>query len=176
MSSVPPPLPPSERKPRSGCLTALYIMLGLGAFILVVGAIGIWLFLRSETGRQFTETVSSGIALTTEATRAPGTQELRAAGCSQAMVIPAARMFELLGAAAPEVRAESGAFGEQTVVMCQLSTADDSAPDCADVARIYAAAVPDGPERFGVIVQAQRGGALCDGAYGRDGSRLETEP
>lgn len=172
MSSV--PQPPGERASRSGCLIALYVMLGLGAFVLVAGAIAVWLFLRSETGQRLTETVSSGIALTREATTAPGTAELRAAGCSQAMVIPTARMLELFGQELPEADPDADTFNEATVVLCQRATDDAGAPDCADVARIYGDAVPDAPPRFGVVVQgAGRGDAVCEGAYGPDGTLLD---
>jgi hypothetical protein len=59
-------------------------------------------------------------------------------------------------------------------VFCQLDVLDDTAPDCGDVARVYAGGVEDGPERFGVMVQGRgRRGTVCEGSYGRDGSPVE---
>lgn len=171
------PLPVTPRTSRSGCLIALYVLLAFGIVTLVLVAAGAWVFLRSETGQRVTQAVTEGISLTREAQSAPGTEALRAAGCSQAMVIPTGRMLELASEFAAEARtdpgADAGPFGEASVVMCQLDVVDD-APDCPEVARVYAGAVPDGPERFGVVVQQENGRRpVCQGSYGRDGSVLE---
>ncbi len=173
MPDLPPPSSPAP-KSRSGCLLALYIALGLGAVMIVMTGIGIWLFLRSETGQKLVDVASDGIALVREATQAPGTEALRAAGCSQAMVIPTSKVLKLVGEFAPDARRElPESFADGTLVMCQLNTRDGEGPDCAEVARVYARAAPQAPERFGVMVQNQRQGqAKCQGSYARDGSFL----
>ena len=170
------PIPSSSAKPpkqRSGCLLALYIMLGIGATLLVVTGIGIFLFARSEQGQKLIKVASEGISLARDAAQAPGTNELRAAGCSQAMVMPTARMIELLGEISPDARKElPETFNVGTLVLCQLDSSGDTGPDCDQVARIYADAAPNAPERFGVMVQPRQGQAKCEGSYGRDGTFL----
>lgn len=188
MSDRPPPLPgPANRPPplpgptqarRSGCFIAVAVVLGLLVLVLVAGGIGAWLFLRSETGQRVRQTVSAGISLTRDAARAPGTEALRAAGCTEAMVVPTGRVFELLGEFAPEANRGNGpdadALREPIVVFCQLDVVDDRAPDCGEVARVYTGALQDPPERFGVMVLGEgRRGRVCEGAYARDGSRLD---
>jgi hypothetical protein len=165
------------RQSRSGCLIAVYIIAAAVALIVVVVGLGAWLFLRSDTGQRVRRTVTEGIALTREATRAPGTEALRAGGCAQAMVIPAGRITELVGEFAPEARGDrpdTNPFADDIVVLCTLDTIDDTSPDCTRVARVYAGAVPEAPERFGVVVQGQgRGKVVCQGSYAPDGSRVD---
>jgi hypothetical protein len=177
MSSGPSHLGSARGASRSGCLIALYVVLGLAVLILLAGGLGVWVFLRSETGQKVWRTVTAGVTLTREATRAPGTDALRAGGCSQALVVPTGRVVELLGEFVPEVRTggrDAGAFGEQTVVLCQVDTGDAMPPDCAEVARVYAGAAPAAPERFGVVVQVRgQRNAVCQGSYARDGSFLD---
>ena len=131
MSDLPPPSQ-APKKSRSGCLLALYIALGLGAVMIVMTGIGIWLFLRSEIGQKVVDVASDGFALVREANQAPGTEALRAAGCSQAMVIPTSKVLKLVGEFAPDARRElPESFADGTLVMCQLNTRDGEGPDCA---------------------------------------------
>jgi hypothetical protein len=62
--------------------------------------------------------------------------------------------------------------GDGTMILCQVTTADTPAPACSDVARVYARAVPNAPERFGVTVQ-QRNKSTCEGKFTRDGTFVE---
>ena len=150
-------------------------MLGLGVLTLVIAAIGIFVFVRSERGQKLIGAASEGFKLLAEARRAPGTDAMRAAGCSEAMVIPAAKMAELVGQIAPEAKVEiSQELKDGTLVMCQVTNSDSVGPDCAEVARIYGKAAPQAPERFGVMVQEQRGGrSRCEGSYSKDGTLIE---
>ena len=168
-----PPTSPTAPKSRSGCLLALYIVLGIGAVLVVVTGIAIFLFARSERGQKLISGISEGISLVREASQAPGTDALRAAGCTQAMVMPTAKMIELVSEIAPQAREEVPELpGDGTLVLCQPASMD-TGPDCAEVARIYAGAAPNAPEQFAVMVQAQRGGKTkCQGSYARDGSFL----
>jgi hypothetical protein len=169
MPSAPP------RTSRSGCLIAVYIMLGLGALVLVAGGIGVWLFLRSERGQNVMKMAREGMTLAREAASAPGTAELRAAGCSQAMVMSSARMRDLIGdVPAQGDDGKASASTTQTMLFCQLATSDGVGPDCGEIARAYAKAVPDAPERISVVVRgAGIGGNRCQGVFARDGVLVE---
>lgn len=80
-------------------------------------------------------------ALAQEAAQAPGTRELRAAGCSEAFVLDLGRAREL-GIAPGDTRAG-------TVILCRAPRA----LDCAELARAYAGAVAPAPERVFVSVR-----------------------
>ena len=66
----------------------------------------------------------------------------------------------------------NGTMDIQFATRTQLDSSGDAGPDCDQVAKIYADAAPNAPERFGVIVQPRQGQAKCQGSYGRDGSFL----
>ena len=53
--ATPEPIGPGGPKERSGCLVALYVVLGLGLLLIVIAGIGSWLFLRSEQGQRVLE-------------------------------------------------------------------------------------------------------------------------
>jgi hypothetical protein len=177
MTTPVPPVPPvKSSSARSGCMTVLLVALALAVVTVAGLLVAGWVFVRSETGQRVIETAREGIAMTKEAAFAPGTQALRDGGCSQAMVMPTARMLELLGKIAPEARIEvskelpDGA----TMVFCELPRGDQPALTCEDVARIYSEAVPSGDARFAVVVR-HRGSnkAVCEGTYDRTATSLE---
>jgi hypothetical protein len=159
-------------------MTVLYVVIGLLAVTLVSCGIGAYVFVHSETGQKIISTTGEGINMAREATRAPGTDALRERACSQAMVMPFGRMFELFrrfGALPPEELEKAGLPGNGTVIFCQLGSDRVETPACADVARIYATAVPEAPERFGVVVQRQGDRkSLCEGTYARDGTLVQS--
>src|SRR5690606_16694888 len=100
----PPPVPrrPSDR--RSGCTTAILIIAGVGGALLISGFIAVWLFFRSDTGQRWVGLAREGYTMSREAMNAPGTDVLRANGCSQAMVVETGRMMELLADVVPQVK------------------------------------------------------------------------
>jgi hypothetical protein len=147
-------------------------VLGLVGFFLVMGIAGIWIFLHSETGQKIVTTMGKSITLMQEATRAPGTKELRERGCTQAMVIPFDRMAEIFREMGSDVQREIDREtlpGNGTMVICQVTSGTAAPPSCADVARVYAQAVSTAAEQFGVQVGSQ-GKTTCDGVYKGDGT------
>ena len=167
---------PRASDQRSGCLTVLYVVLGLFAVMSVTFGVGTCMFMRSETGQKAIKTVREGISAISEATTAPGTQELRESGCEMAMVMAFTRMFEVLKEISPEVAQEASKQkmpGNGTVVMCQIRAGATDAPDCPDVARTYGAAVPKPPVSFGVMVQEPGSREpRCQGTYSPDGTYI----
>jgi hypothetical protein len=156
-------------------MTVIYVVLGLVGFFVITSVIGVLLFIRSETGQRIIGTVGKGYTVFQEASNAPGTKELRAFGCSRAMVIPFDKLADIMRGISPDAAREIDRErlpGNGTMVLCQVMTDEKPAPACADVAREYARAVPTAPERFGVTVQ-QRNKSTCDGKYTRDGTFIE---
>src|SRR6187551_591666 len=157
---------------RSGCLTVLYVVLGLVALMTVTFAVGTCVFVRSETGQKVIRTAREGIAAVRDATTAPGTKELRERGCEMAMVMAFERMFDVLKEIAPDAardaRTSDQLPGSGTLIMCLVRPGTTNALDCPDVARTYGTAVPAGAARFGVIVQENGARqARCQGTYAR---------
>jgi hypothetical protein len=172
------PLPPPSTAPkqRSGCLLAFYIAAGLAALCIVTTALGVWLFMRSERGQKLVKVINDGVTLGQQALTAPGTEALRAAGCTQAMVISGSEVVKLLSEFAPEAAKDiPSSLQDSTLVMCQIGIDKGEGPDCTHVATVYAGAAPEAPDRFGVMVQQQRVGRAtqkCQGSYARDGTFL----
>ena len=65
---------------RSGCLMALYVLFGVGAVLMVGGAIALSFFLRTPEGREMWAAVQRGATWATESQQAPGasSQEISA--------------------------------------------------------------------------------------------------
>ncbi len=91
MEIGPEPIGPPKR---SGCMVAVYVLFGVGLFVLVGGGIATWLFLQTEQGQKIVEVVKQGTEWMTEASRAPGTAELRDAGCEMALVSEMSKAFD----------------------------------------------------------------------------------
>jgi hypothetical protein len=155
---------------------ALYVVLGLGALLIVLTGIATWLFVRSEEGQRVLEAAREGVALAEAAGQAPGTEQLRESGCETAMVTTFGQMFDLAAEFLPaEQRGEieESPLADETLVLCMLGVFSDAAPDCGDVARVYGAAVPDPPERFVVVVEKQGlSQGQCQGFFAPDGRFL----
>jgi hypothetical protein len=121
---------------------------------------------RNPAVQQFVETVASSQS-------APGTQELRDAGCSVAQVFDlgstVALFSELQGAESGGVEA----LRDLTLVQCVIADAEASRLGCDEVAKIYGAAVPELPDRFLVQVATQLASdARCRVVYGADGQPI----
>lgn len=173
-------------KKRSGFLTFLYFFLGLGAVLVLVGGVAAFLFLRSEQGRRMLALARETGELLVEASQAPGMEDLRGAGCEQALAAPAGRVVELLDRFDPEggLLAEgrsmlgvSGLGDGTPVVLCMQRPGQAGTPDCETAARLYAAAQAAPPERFVVLMVPRRGHlAGCSGVYAPDGTRVGDLP
>lgn len=78
--------PPQPEKKISGCLIALLIVGSLVALSCAVGGFFVWRATQSEKGKMIFGAMGKGLDLLAKAKKAPGTAELRAAGCREAMV------------------------------------------------------------------------------------------
>jgi len=95
----------------------------------------------SPGARQARSRTADARALAEAAARAPGTVELRAAGCSASYVLDLAQAREL-GIAPGDTRAG-------TVILCQAPRA----LECAGLARVYAGAITSAPAQVFVSVR-----------------------
>lgn len=115
---------------------------------------------------------------------APGTTQLKKAGCEQAFVITPEALADFVGSIekVAEKNKEEGVEATTPpelkfpMVMCQVQKAK-KAPKCDDIAKTYGEAVKETPQ-FGVIVQAgeKRDGPVCQGLFKEDGTRISDLP
>ena len=181
MEIGPEPIGPPKR---SGCRLALYTIFGLGLFAIVAVGIALWLFLESEQGQRVVEAAKQGASWMTEASQAPGTAELREAGCSNALVSEMSKAIDTFMSFLPDETQKSelleemesaGGLETQWLVMCSLSPLGAAEPDCGELARTYADAVPSAPESFLLVVLRQGDDApSCRGIYSADGTLVRT--
>ena len=175
-------------KERSGCLIAIYALFAIGVAGLLVGAAAIYFFLQSEQGRQILDTAEKGAAWMATAVAAPGTAELRDAGCEVAMVHTAGTALDLMAPLLSEpgqqqefreelqVRAGDIDLDALLLVFCTAPRFTLSPPSCTDLAVVYGNAVEFPAEAFAVIVAQSGGqGLVCQGIYTPDGSLVEPE-
>ena len=176
--------PTSRERQRSPFVTFLYFLLGLAAVLLLVGGVGLYLFLRTEQGQKILTLAREGTAILAEAATAPGTTELRDIGCETALAVQAGKIVELFRQLEPAARADElgggflaagGLAPETPVVFC--SQRQPGTPDCSAAAKVYAAAVASPPARFVVLMTPRQGDlAGCSGIFGPDGTRLADLP
>jgi hypothetical protein len=158
---------PEQRDPGpSGFKILLYVLLGLGVLgVLTCGSL-FYLGWRDPAVRQFVETMVGSQS-------APGTEQLREAGCVVAQVFDFASALAIFSQFDVGESSQAEAVRDLTMVQCVLSSANEDALGCDEVARIYASAVEDPPERFLVQVLVQRSTAFpCRMVYAADATPI----
>lgn len=149
-----PSAPNAPPKRKLGGLYVLLGIIGVGAllFLAVAGYVG-WRIYSSPEGRARMGQIGGALSLASKAQKAPGTKELRAAGCGQALVMSFDDIAAIAGLDAGARDRETLPFGETVVCAGKpLRTA----PTCEDVARTYVKAVGERPQGF--LVTVSRGG------------------
>jgi hypothetical protein len=148
---------------RSGLRVFLYVLLALGGLgVLTCGGL-LFFAARNPAVQEFVETMAGSQS-------APGTQQLRDAGCAIAQVFDFGSALALLSELDAAKMGEADALLNMTMVQCVLSKADSSGLGCNEVAKVYSSAVPDPPDRFLVQVMVQFSSQVdCRVVYGADG-------
>lgn len=126
-----------------------------------------------KVGAVFGETLRAGMA----ATKAPGTEALREAGCDVAAVIDLKAIRDLVEAVEEEggdaKTKEVSDLDITAAVSCELGASSPTLT-CEQVAKTYGKAVSQPSERFFVSVRRQLPPEdLCTGLYGPDGTLFE---
>jgi len=168
MNGAPGTPDPRKAGARKGCII-LAIASGVIA-LLCAGAIT-WMGYTVATDPDLSRAaraVGAGVDLAHKAMTAPGTGELRRAGCEQAMALSPEDLARFLEAIEPDA-APAAEQMDMPVVTCNLSVW--SSLSCEEVARIYAGAVTPAPPQMAVQV-AGTAGTRCTGVYDPSGARL----
>jgi hypothetical protein len=152
---------PAKPKGRRGCLVFLAVI-GVGALLVVsLASFVAWRKGWFDDDGLVTK-VWRGGKMAVQGMNAPGTKELRAMGCAQAMVLNTDEAARLLGKEGPH---DSG-----QVVVCAAAD-DDKAPSCNDVAETYLAAIGGDAHAPFVVTVRRNQGKHCTVRYGADGTR-----
>jgi len=164
----------APRKKTSGAVKLL-LFGGLGCLVVVVGLAGTctWFLATNPEVRKVGALVGETMKLGLSGARAPGTEQLREAGCDQAFVMDMRALSEMMKELDDEGDIEmQGGDLEQVVVVCH--TSQEPPPlECDKVATVYAGAVDNPPPTFGVSVQAGfRRRQVCQGIFRPNGTRV----
>jgi hypothetical protein len=165
MTTEGPEIPGRIEPERSGLRVFLYILLALGGLGVLTCA-GIAFFVaRNPAVRELVSTMAG-------AQSAPGTEQLRDAGCTVAQV------FDLGGAMAilSELDEQFGQAPEaldMTMVQCIVPKTNPGGLDCDAVARVYSSAIAEPRKRFVTQVVAQGSDQPpCQIVYSGDGTPI----
>lgn len=157
-----------------GCMIAIAVALGI---VLICGGIVTWAGYSAWKSPGVQRVVAIGgamVELTQEAMRAPGTAEMRAAGCTQAMAFTPELMQRFITAIAPDAGVEAPSI---PLAVCVMQRGAATVPTCEAAASAYAGAQPAAAEiAVRVAVQGEQV-ARCEGVYGPGGTFLrEMDP
>lgn len=152
-------------------MIAFIVVSIVGVVTAIVAGIAIYLVVTSHAGQTAIKLVGGGTKLATKGLSAPGTPEIRAMGCEQAMVLDMKDVGELMNDAFDAGLGDAGLEGLE--VECALSAS--AAPiACDDVAKTYVRAVGGtASAEFAVRVKRQNDTRpLCESTYDTDGTFL----
>lgn len=155
-------------------MTSLSLRLTLSASVAIAGIFA----LQSCCGEcgDVAKVMGGTVQLIQEMSSAPGTDELKAAGCDTAMVISP----EMMAKFAKTLNDLDSSKNKQqnipelpyTVVTCQVQR-KKAGVDCEAVAKIYGKAATPAPDKFGVTVNVSgQNEPMCAGEFSPEGEKL----
>jgi hypothetical protein len=144
-----------KKKGMSGCMIAVLVVGGVGLVLVLLTVVGLVKALSSPEGQKIARFVGDSAKMMQEAQKAPGTKELRAKGCMQAMVFDMERMADLVKDLSPDAGGPPPG-SEKVIITCNVGMMG-TAPACDDLAKTYVEAVPTSSGSFRVTVQKQGG-------------------
>jgi hypothetical protein len=169
---MPPAQPPAKKSGASGCLIAAAI---IGGLVLLSVGVGGYLLYREVGG--FVGATGDMAKIMMKAQSAPGTDEMRDAGCSTAIAIDTEELADAVQRFEDEMAKReqrkpkdiSRDLGDASAILqCQTSK---SSVDCQKVADAYRkAAKPKG--KLLVSVTSSSGSQSCSESFERDGTKI----
>jgi hypothetical protein len=160
------PAPSPEKPSNRGCWIALAVAGCVGVLIVILGAVAITFLASSKEGKAVIATFNETSKMMEDAAKAPGTAELRAAGCDGAMALDLSRLDRIASGSA----GDAGSFVIDAVtVTCVVSDAR-SAPACDHLAKVYVRAGGVTRSEFSLTVTMQDGRDVCASRYDASGT------
>ena len=173
---MPPQQPPPQKKGMSGCMIAFIVVSVIGVLGAIVVGVVVYLVVTSNAGKTAIKLVGEGPELAQKGLNAPGTAELRALGCEQAMVLDMKDVGNMMNDVfdAGVGVGDGGASG--LIVQCTLGRRSSTVVDCDTAAKTYVTAV-GGTAKDEFVVTVQRQGdshKLCESSYDTSGALVST--
>lgn len=152
-------MPPKKGR---GCVVLLSIAMSILALLVIVVIVAVGLFATSDAGKGTFKALSDGTKVATKGLKAPGTPELRALGCDQAMVV---EMKDFAVVMSDLDAGDMSSVPNDLLVTCQGKAFSDP-PTCDEVAAAYVSAVGTPASNFYVTVTRQGDGKpTCEQRY-----------
>jgi hypothetical protein len=160
-------MPPKKKGLSTGCWIVLGVLL---FFFVVTGSIIAYVSYKVATDKDVQNVVgaiSEAAQLAAEAQQAPGTNELRAAGCEQALALDAAKM-QKIGDKFLDAGTSTKAPSEVGfMVMCQMQSSA-APPSCEDAVKAYLRGAS--PKANFMMTVSAHGKMTCSGVYSPTGT------
>jgi hypothetical protein len=153
-----------KKKSGRGCLILLSVLGGLFFLGLVGVGVAAWTAASSPKGQQALRVLQEMKA----AQNAPGTRELKAIGCHQAMVIDMDTVGKDIQALFDSGVANPENLPAKLSVYCQPGPFD-TPPTCADVARTFVKAAPPSEGFLATVKRQADSKLLCSSLYSKTG-------
>jgi len=154
---------PPPKKGMSGCLIAFLVVLGLFIVGGGVAAFFVW--------KYFGKPIAAMAEVVKDGQNAPGTKELRAAGCKDASAMDAKKLYTVLKDFADQLGGDTKNMQEPdspTIVLCTLKPSKEMT--CDEVAETYTSAASP-KDKFSVLVQKGKS-QECSGLYDSSGKKI----
>lgn len=167
-----PRSPEQRRRNQKGCVIALGVIGGLATVLAVLMGVAIYRAFRDPEVRQAVSFVKEGMSISLESLNAPGADQLRDAGCTNAYVLDGQRLGQLREGLSVPGQAQGAA--SPPVIGCQVGSKSNL--DCPTVVQVYVRAVSDAPETMMVFVQEMgfmKQEMRCGGIFHRDGTLMK---
>ena len=152
----------------------LIIIVGL-LFLVAAIIVGLVIFYKNcEQCQEIVEGVSEGTAAIVQGMNAPGTAQIRALGCEQAMAINMDVFEKMFAPMTGEEQIFDNNMRSMKMLLCKReSFGVPEGPECADVIRAWASGTDEQHDAAIVIVQGRSGSSTyCQGIYAIDGTLL----
>jgi hypothetical protein len=179
-ASLPPmggPLSPgvgAPTKPPAPTGLKILVWIGLGFLLVMIVLMGTCTYcvMSNPEARKIGALIGESVRMGLAATKAPGTDELRAAGCDEAMVMDMRDFMKAVSELDKNAEKSPSELDWQTMVICQVRLGSTKL-SCENIARVYGKAVPGAPAKFAVGIQVSLPQQdICRGLYGPDGTKL----
>jgi hypothetical protein len=168
--------PPPARARRNPAFTCFFVALGgLGLAVVTVVALvlfGVWAFVESPTGKKILAAPKKASEFLEEASKAPGTREMRAIGCAEAAVIDPEKMVDLIVDLFPDggTVTRNGA-PIKAILSCRVR--ESGPPTCDEVKAAYLRGVHKAPGPFLIQVSAfGKRTCECHATYDANGTKI----
>lgn len=169
----------------SSTKTVVMILGIIGGTTLLAGIVAIVFYLNCEECQQALNIAGEGASMMLEASNAPGTQQMRELGCSNAMVIDMQRFMTMIADKLDESATENSANQEirkalqaenetqGMLVSCEVrSIKPITGPECADVMRAYVSGAGEQAAATAhvIVMGSFASNAYCEGIYDQAGN------